>query len=483
MGPAVNRTLTPPLPTPNVGSACRAESQTRLCALEELQHRFSPGGIRRQRWRHFVRWLSWVVIVQVLSGSKRALDVVLALLLLTILSPVLAAIALTLSIRGRVLVRTPRLGRWCVPFDEYSFAMGGPGLPRVPVLFNVLRGEMSFVGPRPASPGEMSPRERAVRKRFSARPGLLCLWWIRRRANIAYGQEADADGEYVDSSSTWGDMGIALRAIPAVLYGEGTGSAPDVVNLLGIHMHNVTMAEAVGTIVSWLSGRDARHVCFVNAHCANIAYRDDEYLHVLNQADLTLADGIGLKVGGKLLGQDIKENVNGTDLFPRVCASLAGTGKGMFLLGARPGVAEAARDWIAQRYPDTVVKGCRHGYFDPAEEQRIIKQIRDSGAELLLVAMGVPEQDKWVHRHLSDTGAKVAIGVGGLLDFYSGRVPRAPTWVREIGFEWLYRFCREPLRMWRRYFVGNPLFLYRVLMEKFVASSTRAAAREGGGAR
>ena len=101
-----------------------------------------------------------------------------------------------------------------------------------------------------------------------------------------------------------------------------------------------------------------------------------------------------------------------------------------------------------------------------AEEPEVIRGIRDSGADLLLVAMGAPRQDLWIQRHLAATGVKVAMGVGGLFDFYSGRIPRAPRWVREIGLEWLYRFSREPRRMWRRYFLGNPLFLARVLMEK-----------------
>jgi N-acetylglucosaminyldiphosphoundecaprenol N-acetyl-beta-D-mannosaminyltransferase len=422
------------------------------------------------------------VFVRLLSALKRALDFLFALALLLLLSPIFLVACILLWARGAVLERTPKLGRWCEPFQELSFATRGyavgtvlqrlrlAGLPR---LFNILRGDMSFIGPRAAAPEELSPRERAVRKRYDVRPGLICLWWIRRRTNIAYDTELAADAEYVDTQSVWGDIGIALRAIPAVLYGEGVATAPDLVTILGIPINNMTMSEAVQQIIRRVVAPPAlddsapAHVCFVNADCANIACRDQEYFAILQNAAFTFADGIGVKLAGKLLGQAIKQNVNGTDMFPRLCEALSGTGKGMFLLGARPGVAEAVRRWVNEHHPQADVRGCHHGYFTPDEEEAVIKQIADSGAQMLIVAMGVPRQEKWINQHLGKTGARVGIGVGGLFDFYSGRIPRAPMWMREIGLEWLYRFWQEPGRMWKRYFVGNAVFLFRVVRERF----------------
>jgi len=298
------------------------------------------------------------------------------------------------------------------------------------------------------------------------RPGLLSLWWIRRRANIDYTTEAEVDGEYVESQSVWGDFGIALRAIPAVLYGEGVATAPDLITILGIPINNVTMTEAIETIMQWLNEDDHSQVCFVNADCANIAYRNKAYFEVLRTARFSLADGIGLKLAGKLLAREIKQNVNGTDLFPLLCEALSGTGKGLFLLGARPEVPEYVRDWIKKNYPGVIVSGCHHGYFSPEKEPVVIDQIAKSGADLLLVAFGAPRQDTWINDHLEETGVKVAMGVGGLFDFYSGKTARAPLWVREMGMEWLYRFTQEPGRLWKRYFVGNGVFLYRVMLEK-----------------
>lgn len=234
--------------------------------------------------------------------------------------------------------------------------------------------------------------------------------------------------------------------------------------LLGIPLDNVTLTEAVAAIVERLDGHRPQQVCFVNADCVNIAFRHPPYLDVLRHADLVFADGIGLKLAGLALGNPVRDNVNGTDLFPRLCEALSETGKSLYLLGARPGVVDDLCVWIASHYPGLVIAGSRHGYFSADEEPAVIEAIADSGAEVVLVAFGAPQQELWIHRHLSELGVKVAIGVGGLFDFYSGRIPRAPRWMRRVGLEWFYRLCQEPSRLWRRYLLGNPLFLLRVAL-------------------
>lgn len=233
--------------------------------------------------------------------------------------------------------------------------------------------------------------------------------------------------------------------------------------LLGLSINNLTLAEAVETIVEQLDGPAPQQVCFVNADCVNLAYRHPEYRDVLRRADLVFADGIGMRLAGKILKAPVRDNVNGTDLFPRLCEALRGTGKSLYLLGARPGVAERVCDWIAEHYPGVLVAGCRHGYFTADEEPSVIQAIADSGADLLCVAFGAPRQDLWIHAHQSNLGVKVAMGVGGLFDFYSGRLPRAPQWMRRLGLEWLYRLYQEPTRLWHRYLLGNPLFLCRII--------------------
>ena len=172
------------------------------------------------------------------------------------------------------------------------------------------------------------------------------------------------------------------------------------------------MTEAIENIMDRLEGETCSQGCFVNADCANIACRDETYKEVLQKAGLSLADGIGLKLAGKMLAREIKQNVNGTDLFPLLCDALSGTGKGIFLLGARPEVPEDVRDWIKKNYPGVKVSGCHHGYFSPEEEPEVIDQIKKSGADLLLVAFGAPRQDTWINDHSERNRRKCGHGSG-----------------------------------------------------------------------
>jgi len=242
---------------------------------------------------------------------------------------------------------------------------------------------------------------------------------------------------------------------------QGRAALPRI-RLFDIEIDNLTLGRAVETIVDRLDGDRPTQVSFVNADCVNIACRNPQYLEALQQSDLVLADGIGVRMAGKILGQPVRENVNGTDLFPRLAAAMEGTGKRIYLLGGRPGVAEGVARWLATNNPGVDLAGWRHGYFSAEEEAAVIDDIRRSGAEVVLVAFGAPRQDLWIRDNLSKLGAKVAIGVGGLFDFFSGRISRAPIWIRKLGLEWCYRLSREPKRLWRRYLIGNVVFLARL---------------------
>ncbi len=240
------------------------------------------------------------------------------------------------------------------------------------------------------------------------------------------------------------------------------------IKLFDIEIDNVTLEQAVEAIVARLDGDEPTQVSFVNADCVNIACRSPEYLNALQQSELVFADGIGVRMAGNVLGQPVRDNVNGTDIFPRLAAALQGTGKRIYLLGGRPGVAEGVARWLAKNYPGVALAGWRHGYFSSEDEAKVIEDIRRSGADLVLVALGAPRQELWIRRFRSKLGAKVVIGVGGLLDFFSGRIPRAPRWIRRLGMEWCYRLCQEPQRLWRRYLVGNVVFLVRLAKLRLV---------------
>lgn len=235
-----------------------------------------------------------------------------------------------------------------------------------------------------------------------------------------------------------------------------------VVRLLGLAIANVTLDEAVDLLVSRVRLRVPTRVCFVNAHCVNVAASDARYRRCLAAADLIFADGTGMRLAGRIMRSPIVDNVNGTDLFPRLCGALTKGGARLFLLGAEPGVAEDVATWIRDRYPHLDIVGTRHGYESIEQADETVATIRDSRADILLVAMGVPKQELWIHEHLGECGVPVALAVGGLFDFYSGRARRAPLWMRRLGIEWLFRLCREPRRLWRRYLIGNWMFVGRV---------------------
>ena len=418
---------------------------------------------------------------------KRGIDVGLSLGLLFVLSPVLAIGALRLRTKSRtgILLRRPKVGRSCRVFNEYSFITKSRLLCKLPILFNVLKGDLSLVGPRAAIPGEMCVnylREPRARKRNSVRPGLVCDWWIRRRISLDYVDEFALDLRYVETLTFRRDMGIVLRALPGLItsfiWGDDPPTYSSAIRILDVRIDNIPMESALDRVVEMLDGDRPQHACFINPHNINQTFHVPEYRRVLDDAALVLADGFGTKLAGKILKQPLRQNLCGTDLFPRLCARLAGSGKSIYLLGGCPGVAERVAEWVNDHYPSVIIRGCAHGYFTSEEEPEVVRKIAQAGADLLVVGMGVPKQEIWCDKHLDELNVKVAMGFGGLFDYFSGRIPRAPQWVREMGMEWIYRLIQEPRRMWRRYLIGNVVFLTRVFRDRVNSHPNAAPLRD-----
>lgn len=397
----------------------------------------------------------------------RAVDFVLAAALLIVLAPVLAVRALVSLLRsGRLFSGTDLVGRFGAPFRRLRFADGAPGAG-LPVLLNILRGEMGFAGPRPLSAEEAETVSEAGRIRFEMRPGLVSPYALRAQVGIAYEDEAALDREFHAKQSVKHNFGLVLRAcVGRLLAGNTESPAPDILRFFGVSIANTTMGEAIDWVIERVRSDRAAILAFVNPDCLNIACVNPEYRSILKAADRVLPDGIGIRLGCRILGVSLRANVNGSDMFPLLCERCAEAGLSLYLLGARPGVAELAADNMRQRFPALKIAGTRDGYFGENDEPEVVEAINRSGADILLVAFGVPRQELWLWRHRDRLAPKVAMGVGGLFDFYSGRIPRAPLWMREIGLEWSWRLLQEPKRMWRRYIIGNPLFLYRVWRQK-----------------
>ncbi|WP_082464250.1 WecB/TagA/CpsF family glycosyltransferase [Dethiosulfatarculus sandiegensis] len=233
-------------------------------------------------------------------------------------------------------------------------------------------------------------------------------------------------------------------------------------SILGIRLNNLTKEEALGQIRKLLDRPQPGLVCFLNAHYANQACANPAYRRALAQADLVLADGSGLALAGLILKNPVRENLNGTDLIPWLFKELPSQRVKVYLLGARPGVAEKAARCLRGIHPKIEIAGWHHGYFPEDQTQEILARIALHKVDVLLAAMGAPKQELWLAEHLPETGAGLGLAVGGLFDFLAGEVPRAPLAWRGLGIEWLWRLFQEPGRLWRRYLLGNFLFLHRV---------------------
>lgn len=423
-----------------------------------------PLGGRTRRGRTARVRATWFLRQTAAEAVVRGFDFGLAAVLLGVLSPFLVARAVLAYARtGRVLERTRLVGRFRRPFDRLTFTDDAPGR-RLPALWNVLRGDLGWAGPRPLRPDEAARVEITNAARFSVRPGIVSLHGVRARVGLAHDTEGADDTEFVYSETLRSDVGLLARAtVGSVLSGSSETNTPPVLEFFGVEVVNTTMDEALDWLVH--RGRDSDRsslVTFVNPHCLNVAYVDDEYRRALDRSARILPDGIGIHLGCRLLGTGLLDNVNGTDLFPRLCERLASQSLSLFLLGGAPGVAREAAAAMIEQYPGLSIAGTRDGFFKPEDAPRIVAKINDSGAAFLLVGMGVPRQEKWLAEQHDALRVPVRLAVGGLFDFYSGRIPRAPAWLREIGLEWAWRLAQEPGRMWRRYVIGNPLFLYRV---------------------
>ncbi|MBK1657333.1 WecB/TagA/CpsF family glycosyltransferase [Paracraurococcus ruber] len=197
-----------------------------------------------------------------------------------------------------------------------------------------------------------------------------------------------------------------------------------------------------------------------------VAMQDDPALHAAAQAaDLVTPDGMSLVWAGRWLGGRIPQRVTGIDLLAALLDHAARDGLRVFLLGARPAAIGRFVAHCQMAYPGLEIAGWRDGYFGPAEEAALVRQVAASRADMLFVAMPSPFKDIWCERHRDALGVRLIMGVGGAFDVLSGLVPRAPRWMQAAGLEWAWRLALEPRRLWKRYLMGNSRFLWLVAKE------------------
>lgn len=233
--------------------------------------------------------------------------------------------------------------------------------------------------------------------------------------------------------------------------------------LFGFSMINASRLTVARDIVARASSGLRTTIQFLNAHCINIAETDADYRDALAQSDFLLPDGSGLALAARMAGEQSGTNLNGTDLFPEICREAAIAGKSIFLLGGKPGIAAGAARTMRERFSDLSVAGTHHGYWTKEDENAVVALVNASGADILFVGFGVPIQEKWIARLRGRLTACVVLGVGGLFDYYSGAIPRAPAIIRAVGCEWIWRLMQEPRRLAGRYILGNARFIATAL--------------------
>ncbi len=243
-------------------------------------------------------------------------------------------------------------------------------------------------------------------------------------------------------------------------------------NILGVDVADLSLDEALKFTHGRLALELFTPITFLNAHNGNIAQREIHFADVLDDFTV-LSDGIGVDIASKILyGEKFKANLNGTDFIPALLRTSPRRLK-VALYGARPGIAKKAADAFAQMDDRHVYRSVGHGFIGAKKQAAMLEEILKWKPDVMLVAKGVPAQEFWIHRHLSERHCTLAFGVGALFDFVAGNVARAPNWMRTIRAEWLYRLIQEPGRMWRRYIIGNPVFLIHVIKQKMGWSPER----------
>lgn len=217
--------------------------------------------------------------------------------------------------------------------------------------------------------------------------------------------------------------------------------------ILDVKVHLVDMEQTLRILGEFVRHGGSHHVVTLDASMCVAARQDCELRAIIQTADLVTPDSAGVLWALRRAGIRLKERVSGVEIVERLCAASASTGASLYFLGAAPGVAEEAAKRAQKRFPGCRIVGWRHGYFGPDEEPAIVEEIRTAQPDVLCVALGIPKQEKWIARHRFDLQVPVMIGVGGSLDVLSGKVERAPVWMRRLSLEWLYRLARNPRKI------------------------------------
>jgi len=379
------------------------------------------------------------------------------------------------------LIETPFIGCDRRPFTSTAVKINNKVMFRFGYWLNVLDGNLSLVGPKPITPQRAKRLSQAAKRRFTVKPGLIAPFSVKKMAGIAHDSEAIISSEFARSASVMrrAQIGLVFLLLKLIGKDESELSEHATFNLFGVDIDNITMQQVMSSISHSLKHNTRKKMAFVNADCANQYYKNKQYKNTLQNFDYVYADGIGIKIAAHMQHERIVENVNGTDMFPLLCKQLQASGHSVYFLGAEPQVINTLVEKTRHTYPSLNIAGHCDGYTHNQSPKTLINKINKSGADIVLVGMGAPRQEQWIEQYFDSLNSSIAIGVGGLFDFYSGNIQRAPTWMRELSLEWVWRLLMQPMAKGKRYLIGNPLFLYRSFIAAHKNSRTFVTKAQG----
>lgn len=252
--------------------------------------------------------------------------------------------------------------------------------------------------------------------------------------------------------------------------GQSTTAVSHPVSVLGVPIGPWTPEALAEAMVLCASGNKGflgpapSTILYANVHVLNVAFGNPQLRRQLNSATTVYCDGSGVRLGARLAGDYLPPRLTAADWIDDLCALAALRNVGIFFLGGEEGVAQRAASALGERHPGLRVTGAHHGFLSEVDSRRVVDDVNRSGSGILVVGMGTPIQEAWIERWRDEIQVPVVWAVGALLDFVAGVQRRAPRWLREHNLEWLWRLGTDPVRLWRRYIVGNPVFLIRVAM-------------------
>lgn len=242
------------------------------------------------------------------------------------------------------------------------------------------------------------------------------------------------------------------------------------ISILDVRVDIVGLDELLDNVLVLIHGQKKAIITYVNVHAINLAQELTWFREFINSSQIVFCDGYGVKWAARFLHSKDLQRYTPPDWFGQLAGVSAERGISMFFLGTRQEVVEKAAAVLKDKYPDLKILGVHHGFFDKSllgsENQEIVKKINMLQPDILIVGFGMPAQEKWISENITELQVHVVFPVGAYFDYLAGEVVRAPRWMTDNGLEWLGRLLIEPRRLWKRYVLGNPKFIWHVLLQK-----------------